>query len=685
MSTPGTIQKSAGVLPSVVAMNADPDFGELPAEERDRLRYLVNAFAAIQPPGVTMQLETLKDHLGKSYSTVRRWYSDWQKTRDWRVLVNGHKLRQSPNDRTGNKEFQAFFKQKCEENQRCVAAGIRELKRLWKSGAPIPGYEGVPRSGHYPAGWTTRNLYRYGPTKKERSLMSGGLKTSKKHLSQMLRTRVGLWPGSHIQFDDVWHDHYVRYGDDVTRVLEFGALDVWSASRFAWGTKPRMPKNENSRAGIDGGHEGLKAREFRLFLASTLWNQGYSPQGTMLMTEHNTASLSDHHIGLLYDSTGGLIEVDAGGLSGEQQAILGMWGGRVGGHGNWKANLESLHNLIHNELGFLPGQTGKDRQSAPEMTYGLVRYQESLLKWARDLPPELARDIQHPLLDYHTQFLPLLSNLYDVAINGRTDHRIEGWKKLKREITEYTLDPDSGVWLDIDALPEASRGLVLATAKGDPKRWTNRRLLSPGEVWAQGRRELLRANAVIIADILGEDEGKERKVHGSYFRFQDSDIDTDELFYESRITTLDGRQEELKSGEKYLTMVNPYAPETLIVLDARRRCLGTAGRVHRVCHADIEGKKAMWARNAERTADQLTPLRERWESEEKATTDLRENNAALGFRGAKKRDGTQRRDSGGREAAALDKKNQPRIPKAQDEPEPASAIEDLIGDDDCPY
>lgn len=678
-------QKLPTIPPVIVAMAADPDFGALPAKERERLRGVVAAFEKVKKPGVTEQLHTLADQWGKGYSTVRRHFSDWQENKDWRNLVNGHKLRQSPNDRTGNKEFQEHFRQLCENHNRSTAAAIRELKLQWKSGDHIPGYEGVSRTGKYPPGWTQRNLYRYAPEAKTLSLMRQGEKKSRKYMPQVLRTRVGLWPASHIQFDDVWHDHYVRYGDNVTRVLEFGALDVWSADRFAWGTKPRMPKNESNRAGIDGGHEGLKAREFRLFFASVLWNQGYSPNGTTMMLEHNTASLSDKIIDLLSDSTGGLITVDPGGLSGEQQAILGLWGGRNGGHGNWKSNLESLHNLIHNDLGSLPGQTGKDRQSAPEATYGIVRYQEALLKWARDLPPELAQELKHPLLDYHTQFLPLLSHMYRVAISGRTEHDLEGWKKLGREITEYTLDPDSGVWLDIDALSEASRGLILANAKSDLKRWTNRRLLSPGEVWGQGRRDLLRANATMIADIIGEDEGKERKVKGSYFRFHDSDIDTDELFYESRIRRLDGREEELRDGEKFLTLVNPYAPESLIVLDARGRCLGTAGRVHRVSHADHDGKIAMWARNAERTSDQLAPLRERWEGKEREAQDLREHNAELGFRGTKKRDGSSRRDSGTREAEALEKKARPRTKPELKEAPPVSAIEDLTSDDDCPY
>lgn len=668
----------------VALMTSSPDWQRLPHDERERLRAWVVGLDSVARPGVTRQLQALAARMDASYATARRYYSAWTSSGgDWQVLADGRLLRAARRDGTGHPDFIAHVRRLIEGNQRSTAAAVRQLKRQWRAKEPIPGYPDWPGWPRIPVGWTERNLRRYAPTRGELTASRIGIRAAKKSLPQTFRTRVGLWPGSHIQMDDVWHDHYVRYGDDVTRVLEFGALDVYSACRFAWGTKPRMPKTAGSRAGIDGGHIGLTDREFRLFFAGTLWTHGYSPQGTTYMLEHATASLPDRIVDLLHDATGGLIQCKAGGLTGEQQAVLGLWGGRPAGHGNFKSALESLHALMHSELAALPGQTGKDRTHLPESTYGLVRYQERLLKWAADQPPEIREALRHPLLDYQTQFLPLLHHVYGSAINGRTEHRLEGWEKLGHIALEYTLDPDSDHWLPIDALPDASRGLVLATAKSDPVRWSRRRRLSPGEVWGSGRADLLRANAAIIADIIGPDEAHERTVRGAYIRFQDSEIDPDELIYESRIVRPDGREEELRDGETYACLANPYAPDQLIVLDARGRCLGVARRVQRVRHGDTEALQSAWGRNNHRQAQILAPQRQRWETDADAARDLRTTNAGLGFPGGGGSNARPRSDDGRREARDLARAEAAaHAPRTDAPPE---EVEDIWDDADCPF
>lgn len=623
----------------ISAMLLDPEWQNLPYEVRMRVRKWASLFAGVSRPGVTAQLTLIGEKMDRSYANVRARYSAWQKTGDWRVLADGRSV---PNDLTKDPGFVLHWGKLVEENQRSTREARRALIYQWKAREVIPGYEDFEGWPEIPHGWSETNLARIKPPKADLSLMRFGIKASAKYLPQTLRTRVGTWPGSHIQMDDVWHDEGVRHGSQACRVLEFGALDVWSGCRYAWGTKPRR-KTEA------GKWETLSEKDFRFFVASTLWNHGYSARGTVLMLERGTAALREAVAQPLFDATGGLISVETGGMHGETQALLGLWGGRAGGKGNFKSHLESLHNLMHNAMAALPGQFGKDRQSQKESTYGLVKYQEALLKWAAELPADLAAHLQHPLLDYHTQFVPLLNHIYGVAINGRTDHDLEGWAELGRIVTRYTLAPGSGLWLDIDDIPEETRALIMSAAAADPARWTHRHRMSPAEVLRSGREELIKPSLSVIIDLIGPDCAEPRRVEGSYIEFQDMEISPSPLIYEARVLTPEGQEKELKRGETYLCFAFPYDPSVLAVCDAKLRCLGTARRVKRVSLADKEGMIDVWSRNATRTSEILEGVRARHAGAEQDAEALRRHNAALGFPGVAGRNGGRKEAKKARE------------------------------------
>jgi len=602
----------------------DADLAALPHAQRQDIYAWIDALRAVSPP-VTAALARVAEQFHVSPATARRKYDALRRTGDWRSLIDARATRAARDCPTRSPEFQAFFGRLVEGNQRSTAAAIRQLKRMWALRQPIPGYEGHPGHPNVPAGWGERNLRRIIPSPAELKARRLGLRAAAAHMPMVLTTRVGTWPGSHIQFDDVWHDHYVRYGNAATRVLEFGALDLWSACRYAWGSKPRMPRD----LAKDGKkHDGLTEKEFRFFLAGVLL-QGYSPQGTTLILEHGTAAISDAIAARLHDATGGLIQVHRGGITGRQQSVLGLWGGRGGGNPRNKSHLESLHNLIHNELASLPAQTGKDRQHLPEHTHGIVHYQRQLLNLATRLPEHLAQSLKHPLLDYHTQFVPLRDALYDSAINGRTDHDLEGWDALGRTIIEYRLDPADDGWLAIDDVPQASRPLLHDLVRTEPATWSRARKLSPGEVWASGRHHLRPIPQHLLADILGADLAQERKVSGAYIRVQDSDISQEPLYYEARVTTPDGTAKELRDGEKYSVFVNPYAPSSLLVCDAALRCIGLAPLHRRVSAADTDALQRACGHAASRAADRLQAQRDRWEPDAREAQALRDHNAAI--------------------------------------------------------
>ena len=607
-----------------------PDFASLSMQQRNVVRAWITAFDRhpVTRP-ITKWFSKVAKYLDVSPSTVKSKYYSLHANNDWRVFVDSrHNIKPATSCRTASLSFQAYFKTICEKNQRSTAAAIRDLKRRWKNKEEIPGYEDFPSWPAYPAGWSSRNLSRLAPTKTELAAMRFGLKTAAKHLSQIYSTRVGLWPGAYYQFDDVWHDNYVRIGNHVTRVLELGALDVLSGCRFAFGAKPRMPKADGN------GKQNLTEKEMRLFLAGVLYNHGYNKElGTTLVVENATAAVSKdleailHTLGTLPDGSP-IIKVDRSGISGKQQAVLNLWGGRGGGNPRHKASLESLHNLIHNELASVIAQTGHDRNE-PEMSHGVVTYQERLIKLAKSIPEEKRELLKHPIIDFHSQFIPLLNDLYTHAINGRNDHNLQGWSELGYVTTQYTALPGSDQWLMLDDLPSDSRALITNMASREPEKWSRPYRLSPLDVWESNKSQLTPIPAYLLCDILGKDCAVARKVKGSYIEFKDSDISDETLTYESRIVTTEGRYKELENGEEYLTFSNPYAPEQLFICDEHYRCLGIAPRAKRVCPADTAAVLSAYGKRNQRNAEIMQPLRERHAPEEKQAISLREHNTNI--------------------------------------------------------
>jgi hypothetical protein len=365
----------------------------------------------------------------------------------------------------------------------------------------------------------------------------------------------------------------------------------------------------------------------RFFLAGVLYNHGFSPRGTILMAEHGTAAISERCEKILFDATKGLVTVRRSPMTGEEQALLQGWTGRSGGNPRFKASLESLHNLIHNELAYLPGPTGHDRDE-PETTFGIVTYQKWLLKQSSKLPDRLRNALRHPLLDYTTEFVPLLRETYDRIINARADHKLEGWEACGHVTTDYRLSPLSDDWITGDnylALPDATRSMLSTLVQSDPATWSRRRYLSPAEVWA--RRELQPIGMHTVCDIIGPDLAREAKVTGSYIEIGACEINPEPLIYEARVYTLDNRAVELRSGEKVMAFVNPFFPARLVICDAAFRCIGVACLVQRISRADFT--ESAFGQKKARVAARLQEVRTRRADEETAIVLAKDHNSRL--------------------------------------------------------
>lgn len=587
--------------------------GQLPPDVNAEVDLWFAAFAAVQRP-VVASLRALARQMGVAEKSVIRRYYLWRDY-GWRGLVNRAKVPGwdpehglLARDEGLSEEFIEWFKALAERNQRKTRPAFRQFVRAWQRGDQIPGLDNNLPRHELPRGCSYGNLARKCKDRFALTAMRIGLGAARKFAPQTFSTRAGLWVGSHYMFDDVWHDNFVVFRGQVVRVLEFGALDVFSACRFAWGTQPRLRN-------ADGTEEGLKEKFMRMHLADVLFNHGYSERGTTLLAEHGTAAIREKIEQLLYDRTGGLITVRRSGITGREQAVAGMALGRGGGNPSFKASLESLHNLIHNELASLPVQTGMDVEHRPESTHGALKHTTDLLKAIMNLAkikPERVALIRLPALEYHAEFLPLLSDIY-AQINGRDWHQLEGWNECGHFSIDYRMAPDTDQWIGRDqflSLPPTTRELLHSAATADA-RFLRQRKLSPAEVHAQNRPTLARIPAYVVAEILGLDFAREERVEGSYFEFTDTEIAPEELRFESRIRTPEGREVELIDRERYQVFVNPLSPDQLFVHDARGVHLGIAKRVQRVCRADVEALQRAHGRAKQRLADKLAPVRAR--------------------------------------------------------------------------
>jgi hypothetical protein len=575
------------------------DFASIPARWREEARAWIRGLEQLKAGLLTKaELCTL---MGASRQTVDRKIKAATE-HGWRGLVPSYKPAAGLPP-----EFIEHWRRLVESYQRKTRPAWRALLRQWHAREPIPGYAGHPGWPNLPTGWTERNLYRQVPTKLELTAMRHGLgRAIARHAPKVLSTRVGTWHLSHILWDDVWLDAmaHMLQQRQLVRVLQIGALDLHSGCRFHYGTRPQL------RRETDGKKDGLKEADMRFALAAQLHQFGISPRGTTMIVEHGTAAIRDRVRDVLRCSFGDLIQISDSGITGKLQAVAGLEG-RGGGNFRHKAALESLHNLMHNELAALPAQTGHDRDE-PEMLHGLRREHEQLWRIAHTLPEHVVSMLKFPALEYHSQFLPVLRAVLE-AINARTDHDLEGWEALGYITREYRLTLGSDDWTPeqdlAPALVPAMRHMIIA----EPALMRVRKL-SPREVFDRNREQTQPVPPSVIADILYQDLARARQCRDGYFEFADQELSPEAMHFESRVTTADGSQIELRDRETYEIIVNPFDPSQAWVYSGRAKqgsFLGLAARVQRASRADPDATAAAVRRAKARLADQIRPARER--------------------------------------------------------------------------
>jgi hypothetical protein len=569
-----------------IESHALAEFLQLPSDVRREVEKWDRELQAVTRP-IQRNLEKIANRLGVSLKTARRRYDAWRRE-GWRGLINRSKV---PEDRGLDSQFIEWWKKLCQENGRKCRPAYREFVRRFKDGTAIPGLPpGMPRNA-LPLGFTYCNLIRYKPTRFELTAARIGRGAAADFRPKLFTTRNGLHVGERMLFDDMWHDFkVVMVGQRrAMRLLQLHAHDVFSGCQFARGIKPRIEAP-------DGTSVGLKENEMLFLVAHVLTEFGYYPDGCVLMVEHGTAAIREDLEKVLFDLTAGKVLVDRSGIEGAS-AFAGQYAGRSKGNFRFKAALESLGNLIHNETANLlafPGQTGSNsRLNLPEEMAGRDRHADALIRAMAALPAARVGQLRLPYLEVN-QAKWLVEEITE-RINQRTDHELEGW--LEAGLTTMDFDvPGVGLLTGakVLALPDEKRAAVLAVAQPLARK------LSPREVFDDGQRTLVRFRPEQTAMLLKERVAREVKVGNDHLiEFDDQDISPSPLRYKAHT---------FAPGEKFELVVNPLSPQVAHLFDAAGRWVGVVDTWQTISQTDTAGLHRQMGEAAKIESQLLAPV-----------------------------------------------------------------------------
>lgn len=621
---------------------ADPEYAALPEKQRDRVQRLLLVLRAAEPKpgsrkprmcGASGLYGRMAAACPCSEAMARVLWERWQQSGgDWRALYDkratpAQKLSASGRALARAKEE---FRKLAEGTQRSTRAAIAAFRTLMENGE-IPGFEEYAgKAGVIPPGLSDTSLrecLRAADLKRKRL----GIKAAMDELPSIFHTRKDLLPGQIYEFDDVQHDNYVKVGYQSVRVLEFGCQDVASGYILHHGACAAVRRGEKedgmATPGKPGTRQGLDGKMALAFIGYVLRYIGFSAQGCLLKLEHGTTTLPQSLIEQLEGAGLGL-RIVCGGINGWQQAKLGGYTGTPGGNPHNKSHKEQQWSTMHNMLAFAPGQTGKDRQHAPEETAGMLK-QAELANWLElalraKRMHNLADCLYHPFFNF-AQYMALLNQKY-IEFNRRRDHAMEGYEL--RQIPLY-LTPAG--W---QTERELTGGRSMTPEEQDyyrahPDKWRMARM-TPEEVWnTREDNEWRHLPLSLYVAILREKFLRKCEVRGGYISLQDRYVSEDKLNYEAQLYTPAGSRVPLENGTKLLCIINPVLDAPLVVISEDGRILGECAQVGRISPLDSElnAERMGRLRSLQVQAEQGQALR--WEKETRIIHARQEYNKEL--------------------------------------------------------
>jgi hypothetical protein len=472
------------LIPSFTISEDDQgEFQRLPNEVRNDVDTLLIEFEQVYAaPSVNAALAKIAARLdfrrGFRYSTLRsKFYTYLNGGRkgvgsrgqirnfgpcDWRILVDYARctyLQRFEDDERGiflPKDFIEFLKGLFQSNQRKSEPAIRLLYRLWRAGESIPGYgtwqewfmDNHPHhplptgmNGRHecppemPRGWSKGNLARYIPERAELALARRGIAAARKHLPSVIMTREGLRPLEVVLFDDVRTDFKILVPGHAAPV-ELNllvAMDVATGMILRFGLRPAIQRDDGPNGVI--AKDKLKLRDMKTLVAGILTTYGVPKNyTTTYVVENATAAIREGTALALNELSCQRIQVS------RTMMINGtaVWGGykdKPCGNPKGKAALESTFNLLHNEAGFLPGQTGRRYDEGPADLHGRIEETKALNRAANKfLTPHQRASLKLPFLS-RDQARLVLADIFNQIIR-RTDHEMEGFQVLGEWRTE---------------------------------------------------------------------------------------------------------------------------------------------------------------------------------------------------------------------------------------------------------
>jgi hypothetical protein len=555
------------------------------------------ASRAPRPRAYLAEVAARKGHLrGWSFKSLERKFYRLLDTRDWKELIDGAK---TPGN--GKSEFitpavAEAWKGYCDRHPRSYKSAWIEMAADYRSGAMVgdvdwrrfwaaddrlkdqPMPSRCPPGMPLPDGWSYHNLMRHQPKQIEQDAARLGRHAARKLAPRVLTTRSELPVGAQYEFDDMWHNCVVVYPGQAkaVRPLELACLDISSGHKVAFGLKPRTED-------ADGKRRNLTEADMRFLVAHVLINVGFHRDGCLLLAEGGTAAIKERLKKVLHEVSGGLIRVSTSGV--DRVVPLGKWGYDPKGNPDHKSHLESHHNLAQNRLDNLPGYLGSNsRLDKPEDSDALVKVVDKMLAAQVVLPPELARKLVFPVLDWQT-FSAVVHEVY-AQIGASNDHRLEGWQgRTERQWKAHPAD----LWhseRDFEFLPQEARN-ALAPILQQPG-MTRVAPLSRRQVWEAGQADLVRLPDWTVTLICGQDLAKPRPCpECAEIVFEDAESGGELVYKLDRCVGVDGAPVALKEGEPYLWLVNPFDPRAVFVTDTWGRYVGRCPRYDRIDRADL--------------------------------------------------------------------------------------------------
>lgn len=490
------------------------------------------------------------------------------------------------------RKFQPVFREIINKHLRtgAVIPGYgKDWRGIWADehpGETIPQYcpynAEIGKAACQPASWSYSNLKKYAPEKDVWAGAAVGVHAMRKFNMSIPHTRVGLRPMQVITMDDVDLDVMCHWagGSEARRPVGLGVLDIATGCMIDFTLV--QPKDD----ALTGKKAGLRAFWNRYAWANILCNIGIDMEtGVTFLAEHGTAGLEDDDVERMNrilgprPNGGCWLAVNRSSTSGAP-ILKGLFSERGRGLPNFKAPLESMWNLLHNELAMLPGQQGKDWANAPQDTVGWQREDRELIcaaKAVKEICLEAVEELKYAqthALSYH-QLLGVVRNVIN-GINSRHGHGIQDFEKCGYvnhmvEVAGALVPLDKAAKDLAGALGKSADEMLRALA---PQQRVT--VMSPMEAWHKYDTVPRKVFSPFVAtQILGDELSQVVTCVRGQFEAVNQWSD-EKVVFAANVRTLDRGIYVVRPGEKLRVWVNPINDNWAMVSRPDGEFLGVA-------------------------------------------------------------------------------------------------------------